>query len=135
MQTQILTKYPGANLRVYAIWFNMFPGDARSKWPPDLLIDPRVTHRWDEAKTVGRWYGQQTSHMQRQLTPDSSWNGEILWDSYVLYGSDARWDDVPTGVIHWGRTIVAARDTLRADAEKLFHRPSSKLEERTAPKP
>ena len=127
MQTQILAKYPNANVRVYAVWFNMFPGDARSKWPSDLLTDPRVIHRWDEAKTVGSWYGQHTSYMRPQLTPNSSWKGEILWDSYVLYSADARWDESPTGVIHWGRTVVAARDTLRTDAETLFTR--------TLPKP
>jgi hypothetical protein len=123
VQTQILAKYPKADVRVYAIWFDMFPGDARSKWPPELLTDLRVVHRWDEGKTVGRWYGQHTSVMQAQRTPESKWTGEILWDAYLLYGADARWDDVPTGLIHWGRTIVAARETLRTDAERLFVTP------------
>jgi hypothetical protein len=29
-------------------------------------------------------------------------------------------DDGPTSLIHWGRTIVAGRDTLKADFETLF---------------
>lgn len=35
-------------------------------------------------------------------------------------GSNARWNDAPTDLIHWGRTIVATRETLKADFEKLF---------------
>ena len=119
MQNEILQKYPDTNLRVYAVWFNMFPTDARSKWPPNLLTDPRVVHRWDEPKAVGRWFGEHAAYMRAQLTQHSSWDGDILWDSYILYAADARWDDVPGGVIHWGRTIVAGRETLRSDFRKL----------------
>ena len=125
VQTELLAKYPKADLRVYAIWFNMFPGDARSKWPPSLLTDRRVTHRWDEGKLVGMWYGGYTNEIRAELSPGSSWNGDILWDAYLFYGSDARWDDTPTSLIHWGRTIVAGRETLRQDFERLFG-PSAK---------
>ncbi len=121
VQTELLQKYPKANLRVYAVWFNMLANDSRSKWPPTLLTDARVIHRWDEPKTLGTWYGQRTSSIRLQLTPDSKWgDGEVLWDSFLLYGANARWDDVPTDLIHWGRTIVAGRETLKIDFEKLF---------------
>ena len=125
VQTELLAKYPKADLRVYAIWFNMFPGDARSKWPPSLLTDRRVTHRWDEGKLVGMWYGGHTNKIRGQLSPGASWNGDILWDAYLFYGAEARWDDALTKLIHWGRTIVAGRDTLRQDFERLFG-PSAK---------
>lgn len=121
MQNDILAKYPKADLRVYAIWFNMFPGDSRSTFPPELLTDPRATHRWDEPKAVGAFFGQSKSKMQGQLTTDSNgMGGDILWDSYLLYAADARWDSLPTGLIHWGRTIVAARETLKKEVERLF---------------
>ena len=120
VQDQILTHYPDANLRVYAIWFNMFPGDARSKWRPDILTDARVIHRWDNRRLVGRWCAERALSLQSKLTAESNWNGEILWDAYVLYSPKAGWDDAPNGVIHLGRTIVAARETLRIDAERLF---------------
>ena len=123
MQNELLTKYPTADLRVYAIWFDMFPGDARSKWPASLLTDARVTHLWDEGKLVGRWYGERTATMRPRLSPGSVWNGQILWDSYLLYGPDARWTDTPTHLIHWGRTIVAGRETLRQDVVQLFGPP------------
>ena len=121
MQTELLQKYPRANLRVYAVWFNMMPADARAKWPANLLPDSRALHRWDEPKAAGTWYGPRTDGMKSQLAPGSAWrNGDILWDAYLLYGTDARWDDAPTRLIHWGRTIVAGRDTLKADFEMLF---------------
>ena len=82
VQTKILARYPDANLRVYAIWFNMFPGDARSKWRSDLLTDSRVTHWWDDGKVVGRWYQEHASSLRSKLTKESDWNGEILWDAY-----------------------------------------------------
>lgn len=121
MQTELLEKYPAAQLRVYAVWFNMYPGDSRSKWPATLLSDSRVIHRWDEPKAVGTWYATRTTSMRPQLTPGSKWgDGPVLWDSFLLYGEDGQWDDAPTSLIHWGRTIAAGRETLRADFEKLF---------------
>jgi hypothetical protein len=123
VQTELLSKYPKADLRVYAIWFNMYPGDARSKWPPSLLADSRVIHRWDEGKLVGAWYGRHTNEMRGQLAAGSSWKGDILWDAYLFYGADAKWDEAPRPLIHWGRTIVAARETLRQDFERLIGAP------------
>ena len=51
-QDELLAKNPGADVRVFVIWFRMYPGDAQSKWPRELLTDRRVEHRWDEPKTV-----------------------------------------------------------------------------------
>jgi hypothetical protein len=123
VQKELLDKYSNANLRVYAVWFNMMPADSRAKWSANLLTDSRVIHRWDEPKTLGRWFGPRTAVMKSQLTPDSTWNdGDVLWDAYLLYGADAKWDAEPAGLINWGRTIVAARESLRTDFEKLFAR-------------
>ena len=121
VQKELLERYPRADLSIYAVWFSMMPADSRAKWPANLLTDTRVIHRWDEPKAVGHWFGARTPALQNQLTADSAWSGgEVLWDSYLLYGSDARWDDAPTHLIHWGRTIVAARESLRDDFAKLF---------------
>ena len=124
MQKAILAKYPRVDVRVYAIWFNMFPGDARSEWPPDLLTDSRVTHRWDEAKVVGTFFGQNKSKIEPRLSPDSNvTGGDILWDAYLLYPADARWDGFPDKLEHLGRTIVAGRETLKQDFARLFGPP------------
>ena len=126
MQKEILAKYPKADVRVYAIWFDMYPGDARAEWPSDLLTDARVTHRWDEGKVVGTFFGKNKARLQPRLSPDSSgMDGEILWDAYLLYGASARWNDFPDGLEHVGRTIVAGRDTLKKDCARLFAPPVS----------
>ena len=121
MQTQLLDKYPTANLVVYAVWFNMMPADSRAKWKPTLLTDSRVVHRWDEAKTIGRWFAPQTRAMRPLLSRRSAWSdGDVLWDAYLLYGTDAMWNETPSGLIRWGRTIVAGKDALKDEFERLF---------------
>jgi hypothetical protein len=127
VQNEVLKKYPKANLRVYAIWFEMFPGDSKATWSRSLLDDPRVVHRWDEGKTIGHWYSGQGPRMQSRLTPDSTDpSGDPLWDSYLLYGPDARWSTTPSGLILWGRTIMASRASLGAEAAKRFGTAGSK---------
>jgi hypothetical protein len=56
-----------------------------------------------------------------ELSEGSEWSdGDVLWDAYFLYAADATWDNTPTGLIRWGRTIIAGRDALKHDIEKLF---------------
>lgn len=104
MQKELLEKNPTAKLRVYAIWFDMFPGDARSKWPRSLLTDSRVLHFWDEKKVVGTWYGKHPAYLH---------SDEVLWDAFILYGADSRWNDDPTDRLVMGWTIVSKREQLR----------------------
>lgn len=119
MQKEILEKHPKADVAVYAVWFSMFPGDSRSHWPSGLLTDPRVEHFWDEGKLAGRWYG---SHVTQ---PGSE---HVEWDAYFLYGPKAPWQEKPEGMVSWGRTVVASRERLREDLNKL-------LEEQASPQP
>ncbi len=121
VQTQLLEKYLSATVSVYAVWFSMMPADSRAKWPATLLTDSRVIHRWDEPKTVGKWYAPQTAAIRFQLAAGSAWSdGDVLWDAYLLYGVEGKWNETPTGLIHWGRTIVAGRESLKDDFQKLF---------------
>ena len=91
----------------------MYPGDERSKWPSGLLTDPRVVHYWDEQKVVGEWFGKH---------PDTTIlsNGKVLWDAFLLYGQEARWDDKPSPLVSAGRTIVAKREELRKNLLPLL---------------
>ena len=49
MQSQILQRYPDADLRVYVVWLPVMPLDARFD-VADLLVDRRATHYWDNAR-------------------------------------------------------------------------------------
>jgi hypothetical protein len=107
-----LAKHPSAKLRVYAVWFNMYPGDARAKWPSGLLTDPRVVHFWDEQKIVGTWYGQH---------PDYLNSDKVFWDAFILYGPEAQWEDSPSHRVSMGRTIVSKREELRKSLLPLLN--------------
>jgi hypothetical protein len=114
VQEELLDKHPDANVRVYAIWFSMFGTETRDDWPADVLTDSRVTHWWDEGKTVGRWYMPRIEEMRETMSPQSAgFAGNVLWDAYLVYGPDARWDAAPTGLRRWGRTILKTQDGLR----------------------
>lgn len=125
VQKEILAASPNANVRVYAVWFNMLPRDSRGEFPTDLLTDPRVTQFWDDHHLVGTAFA-----------PLADWHKGVLWDAYFLYGPEARWpvaaatpppqgenssasgaNDLPHP-LSWGRTIFSSRDQLKRDFQK-----------------
>jgi hypothetical protein len=121
VQQDLLEKHEDTDLAVYAIWFNMYPSDAREQWPADLLTDSRVVHYWDEARNVGTFYGNRFKEMESTVAQNSSGVGApVLWDAYLVYGSDARWDDAPTGLRRWGRTIMRTQDSLRQSLDEVL---------------
>jgi hypothetical protein len=106
VQNEILDKNPTADVRVYVVWFDMFPGDARWRWDGGGMTDPRVLHFWDEQKTVGSWFSA-------NLTD----RGSPTWDFYVLYGPDAPDLASPSSM---GGTILGRRDALQAALRPLL---------------
>jgi capsular polysaccharide biosynthesis protein len=94
----------------------MYPGDARGRWRADLLPDTRVRHYWDETRAVGRLYLQLLPRLWSARAAETVIpQADALWDAYLLYPADARWDDEPPGVIRWGSTILQTQETLRRD--------------------
>jgi hypothetical protein len=110
-----------SDLRVYAIWFSMYPTDLRERWPADVLTDPRVVHWWDDERAVGRWYAERAEKMASELAPGASpLGGTILWDAYLVYGPESRWDEGgPTDLRRWGRTILQTREPLQQVMDAL----------------
>lgn len=104
MQSEILDKNPSAELKVYAVWFSMLSSDARSRWPDDLLTDPRVVHLWDGSRETGRWFAK-----------NEDFYLPIAWDVYYLYGPKAHWDDVPGPLLSSGSTVLYRKDNIRRD--------------------
>jgi hypothetical protein len=51
----------------------------------------------------------------RRASESKGTAGSVLWDAYLLYGTDARWDSEPPDAISWGSTILLTRDTLARD--------------------
>lgn len=113
MQQEILAANPGADVRIFAVWFNILPRDTRGGRPADLLTGPRVTQFWDENHLAGTAFA-----------PLAHWKRGPVWDAYFLYGPQASWPSTPTGFAppqpaSWGRTVFSTRDQLKGDFEKL----------------
>jgi hypothetical protein len=112
IQEYVLKRNPKLDVKVYAIWYEMYPGDS----PDDLaearklLPDKRAVHYWDQPKDVGRWfYG---------LVPTNT-RGTIEWDAFYLYDRDSVWTARPTELLTWGRTILKDRRKLTAQLAQL----------------
>ena len=97
----------------------MYPGDDMSKWPTNVLTDARVEHRWDEPKSAGRWFLQNLQSLHPSRGGDGVFPQRVdaLWDSYLMFGRDATWDETPTGVLSWGYTVMRTRAQLLKDFE------------------
>jgi hypothetical protein len=100
VQNEVLSKHPAADLDVYVVWFNMYPGDARWRWDGGGMTDPRVTHYWDDQKTVGTWF-----------SANLTGRGSPTWDFYALYAPDARDLATPSSM---DGTIISRREELHA---------------------
>src|SRR3954451_4964091 len=95
----------------------MYPGDAESKWPRELLTDRRVEHRWDEPKAAGRWFltNLQSLHPSRGGDGKFPQQVDALWDSDRLFGRGSTWADVPSDVLSWADTVLRTRGQLLKD--------------------
>jgi hypothetical protein len=122
-QEELLEKHPRTNLRVYAVWFNMYPGDARARWSGALLTDARVVNLWDEQRAVGKLYLSRLAAMiDRRAAASLQPSDDAIWDAFFLYGPGDRWQEpVPFPVV-WGYPIVPTRDELQRKLEALVRR-------------
>ncbi|HKY54465.1 MAG TPA: hypothetical protein VJM08_09175 [Anaerolineales bacterium] len=109
MQNELLAKYPSKELRVYAVWLPILWGDAREKWNGNTLPDLRVTHFWDGEMQAGEWFAKEVE----------GYRG-ISWDTYYLYGPDAKWNAIPSPLVGSGGTIIAQREAIMAQIKALL---------------
>lgn len=95
----------------------MYPGDAESRWPGQVLTDRRVVHRWDEPKAAGRWFMSRLSALRPSRGGGRAFpqRTDALWDSYLLFDRDGTWKDTPNGLLSWGYTVMRTRDKLTQD--------------------
>ena len=111
VQEEFLEEREDAALRVYAVWFSMVEGDERQAFKPELLSDSRVTHLWDEQRVVGRWFAERFEV--------EDFGGQITWDAFFLFGSDAGWDEKPHPLLSSGFPIRLKREELRTAWDAL----------------
>jgi hypothetical protein len=97
VRQHILEQYPKATLHVYAIWMPVLAGDGRAAWDREVLDDPRVTQLWDGSQLLGSWLQA---------------HGGAFWDTFLVYGPDARWESAPDGALASAAPIIGATDEL-----------------------
>ncbi len=78
------------------------PGDHRSAWDADVLPDPRVAHFWDASRIAGPWFARNIEGADG-----------FMWDTYLLYGLDATWNQAPWPLLSSGGTIIDTSAELR----------------------
>jgi hypothetical protein len=121
VQQNLLDPSPSAPVRVYAVWFKMYPGDSRERWHQSLLADSRTLHFWDDTKSIGRLYHRLVPRMMGRRAPHSKdMEGDVLWDTYLLYPPAAAWEASPPEAISWGSTIMMSRETLERDFRSVL---------------
>jgi len=91
----------------------MLVGDDRSAVDTDLMTDPRVIHYWDGERLLGTWFPQQEEYKSVTFGP-------IAWDTYFLYGPDAKWGDVPEPLVTFGRTLIGKSGNLEKSLRPLL---------------
>ncbi|MGH9324510.1 MAG: hypothetical protein ACRD3V_32085 [Vicinamibacteria bacterium] len=116
MQEEILDARPGADLRVYAVFFEMVADDRGAKSrvdPKELIDDPRVTIFWDDSRVSGRWFDENVT----RLGAREGKRDRIEWDAFILYGREAAWGEKPPHPLSWGRPVVNEAARLGTDLD------------------
>jgi hypothetical protein len=119
-QQELLAQQSRTDVRVYAVWFNMYPGDSREKWPSTLLTDLRVVQYWDATRAIGtRYLTNLPAILDRRATETLAPTADALWDAYFIYPPGDLWTDRIPLPVSWGYPIMVTRDQLVVDLEAL----------------
>ena len=108
-------------LAVYAVWFNMYPGDSRAAWPAHALTDSRVTQFWDEPRRVGTMFLSQLPTILDRRAPGTLQPfDDAMWDAFFVYTARDRWTEAPPLPVAWGYPIMVTRETLASEIHRLL---------------
>ena len=66
---------------------------------------------------VGRWFAAHDEAIGVEF------DGETLWDVFLVFPSHARWDDLPQPLSAWGRPVIHERKGLRRSLLAAAKRP------------
>src|SRR5262245_22853353 len=101
----------------------MYPGDARSKWPESLLVDPRVLHYWDEERVAGQRYMAYLPAMLERRAPGTlPPAADVMWDAFFVYPRGDRWQEPVPSPAAWGYPIMVTRDHLLRQVGALLEK-------------
>ena len=91
---EAVKKIGAADLRVYVVWVPILPDDdaAAAARAARTLTDPRVTHYWDQGRSLGDALGESLALPAREAGRAHG----AAWDVYLVFGRDARWGEAPS---------------------------------------
>jgi hypothetical protein len=97
----VLATVPGDRLRTYVVWVPMnrglerdVPNATKEVW------DSRATQYWDDAGWLMNSYKDVLG----------GYPFEPVWDTYILYGPDAKWEsDKPPKPVYWMHQLGTRR--------------------------
>jgi hypothetical protein len=94
VREDVLEQVGNKDLLVIAVWMPVLGSDnpAEGMKAELLLPDDRVTHYWDENRSLGDLYG-------RLLTLPR--NRKLAWDIYFVYEPGVRWEAEPPLPTFW----------------------------------
>lgn len=78
-----------------------------------------MTHYWDPDQEIGRWFDE-----NEQLIGFEFNHGLVVWDSYLLFGSEATWEQTPAPLVLFGYTIIADSEELLEATKMLWADPA-----------
>ncbi len=118
VQEQILQSQSDLDLPVYLIWMPVLREHTEEEIAgamPKLFKkfhDPRFIHYWDGSNAVGQYFRQ---HLISDYTKSGAfWDGgEVVWDTFVIFGDQAQWSGAKEDLKGWGRTIMSAFEQLK----------------------
>ena len=87
---------------MYVVWLVALAGDRRSSWDANVLPDPRVTQFWDADRFAGPWFAKNIEGTDG-----------FMWDTYLLYGPNATWNQAPGPLLGSGGAIIDVGSELR----------------------
>lgn len=113
MRSNILEQRRDPSLRVYAVWVDRL-GATKEDIDESVLADERVMHFWDGEAHVGS-----------ALAGAVDYPGPELWDAYVLFRPEARWEAgrAPEGLAGSGWTVIGESERLAAEVDALLGGP------------
>lgn len=100
MDRNILGEIRAPRLRLYAVWMRRLKRDARAACDPAIFGDPRATVFWDGKQVLGGWLAR------AEKLP------AVVWDTYYLFGPDAKWEAAPAPLVASGFPVRNYRSDL-----------------------
>jgi hypothetical protein len=110
---RILDENPTEPLAVFVVWFAVLGPDSAESIDVGLISDPRVRHYWDSDEEVSEFF---SAHSEEVGVPGAG----LLWDAYLLFDSEARWEETPGRQVGFGAPVVSETERLSGELEAIW---------------